>query len=309
MDDDRTRAFLRARFGAEARIGAMRPGEWSAVYSVESAGTNLVARFSTYDEDFEKDAHVAQYASAALPIPRIIEWGPYDDGYYAIAQRAPGEHLDELDEARLRGALPSLLATLDAIRGIDLSGASGFGGWRSDGTTASPSWRAVLLSVATTPSTRGGLNAREQLKGSPSALSTFDEGFERMRALVDHCPEDRHLVHDDLMNRNVLVDSGRVSAVLDWGSSLYGDFLYDIAKLVFYQPWRTNWGAINFAAVAQAHYDAIGLVVPRFAERLTCYCLRIGIADMSYSAYRERWDQVESKARRVLAIAAGSASA
>jgi len=309
MDEGAAREFLRARFGPEARVSAMRPGDWSAVYAVHVAGTDLAARFSAYDEDFEKDDHMSRYASAALPIPRVIEWGPCDSGFYAIAERVPGEHIDALNEAQVRRVLPSLLAALDALRGIDLSSASGFGGWRADGTTAYPTWRAFLLSVATAQSTRGGLNAREQLRGSPSALSVFDKGFEQMRALVDHCPEDRHLVHDDLMNRNVLVDDGRVCAVLDWGSSLYGDFLYDIAKLVFYRPWRPEWGAIDLAGAAKAHHDAIGLVVPHFAERLTCYCLRIGIADMSYSAYRERWDQVESKARRVLEIAAGSSPA
>jgi len=299
MDEGAAREFLERRFGPEARISPMRPGEWSAVYAVHTADADLVARFSAYDEDFKKDAHVARYASAALPIPRIIDWGPCEPGFYAIAERAPGQHIDELDRAQLRRALPSLLAALDAIRGIDLSAASGFGGWRADGTAAYPTWRAVLLSVATAPSTRGGLNAREQLKGSRSALGAFDEGFERMRALIDRCPEDRHLIHDDLMNRNVLVDGEHVSAVLDWGSSLYGDFLYDIAKIVFYRPWRPHWGDIDFAAEARGHYEAIGLAVPNFAERLLCYCLRIGLADMAYSAFRERWEQVDLKARRV----------
>jgi len=203
--------------------------------------------------------------------------------------------------------LPSLLAALDAMRSIDLSAASGFGGWRADGQTGHLTWRAFLLAVATDPSTRGGLSARTQLKGSPAALAAFDEGFGRMQALVERCPEDRHLIHDDLMNRNVLVDADRVTAVLDWGSSLYGDFLYDIAKLVFYRPWRPDWGNIDFAAEARAHYDAIGLIVPQLADRLDCYCLRIGLADMAYSAYRGRWEQVDLKARRVLEIARTSA--
>lgn len=303
MDESAARQFLHQRFGPDARVSAMRPGEWSAVYAVHTATAELVARFSAFDEDFEKDAYVARYASAALPIPRIIEWGPVEGGFYAIAERMRGEHIDGLDGARMQRALPSLLAALDAMRAIDLSDASGFGGWRADGSTQHPTWRALLLGVATDPSTRGGLNSREQLMGSPTGAGVFDEGLARMRALVDHCPEDRHLIHDDLMNRNVLVAGDRVSAVLDWGSSLYGDFLYDIAKLVFYQPWRPAWGKIDFAAEARAHYNAIGLAVPNFAERLTCYCLRIGIADMAYSAFRERWEQVALKARRVLEIA------
>lgn len=303
MDESTARDFLHARFGPKAHISAMRPGEWSAVYAVRAAGIDLVARFSAFDEDFEKDAHVARYASVALPIPRISEWGPLDDGYYAIAERMPGEHIDEIDAARLRRVLPSLFAALDATRAINLSAASGFGGWRADGRSQHPTWRAFLLGVATDVSTRGGIGAREQLAGSATGLAAFDLGLDRMRVLVDRCPEDRHLVHDDLMNRNVLVDGDRVSAVLDWGSSIYGDFLYDLAKLVFYRPWYPAWVTVDVSAAAQAHYDAIDLAVPYFAERLTCYCLRIGLADMAYSAYRERWDQVESKARRVIQVA------
>jgi len=120
---------------------------------------------------------------------------------------------------------------------------------------------------------------------------------------VDHCPEERHLVHDDLINFNVLVEGDRISAVLDWGSSIYGDFLYDIAKLVFYRPWYPAWQDIDFAAEAQAHYDAVGLDVPHLSERLGCYALRIGLTDMAYSAWRKRWEQVELKTRRMLQLA------
>jgi hygromycin-B 4-O-kinase len=73
-----------------------------------------------------------------------------------------------------------------------------------------------------------------------------------MRELVESCPEERHLVHDDLINRNVLVDGDRLSAVLDYGSSIYGDFLYDLAKLVFYRPWYAKWRRIDFAGEARA---------------------------------------------------------
>lgn len=281
----------------------MRPGEWSAAYGVRTADADLVARFSAYDEDFEKDAYAARYTSAALPIPPIISWGRALGGFYAIAQRVGGEHIDGLDEARMRLVLPSLFKTLDAMRAIDPPGAAGFGGWRADGTTTHPTWRAMLLGVATGPATRGAPAWRELLEPSPTGVGPFEAGYARLRELVDLCPEERHLVHDDLINFNVLVDGDRISAVLDWGSSICGDFLYDVAKLVFYQPWYAAWRAIDFAAEARAHYDAIGLQAPHFAERLSCYALRIGLADMAYSAFRKRWDEVAWKARRTLEIA------
>jgi hygromycin-B 4-O-kinase len=301
--DPAHRDFLRERFGPSARISVMRPGEWSVVYSVVTADADLVARFSAYDEDFEKDAYAARYSSSALPIPPIIEWGPVLGGFYAIAERIGGEHIDGLDETRMRRLLPVLFAAMDAMREVDLSGSSGFGGWRADGRTTHPSWRGWLLGFFNEPATRGAPGWRELLEYSPTSVATFEEGYARLVEMAEVCPEERTLFHDDLINRNVLVDDDRITAVLDWGSSKYGDFLFDIANLVFYRPWFPAWRNIDFAAEARAHYDAIGLEVPRLAERLRCYTLRIALDGMAYSAFRRRWNEVELRGRRALEIA------
>jgi hygromycin-B 4-O-kinase len=300
MREDAINEFLRDKFGSGARVGLMRPGAWSAAYSVQTGTADLVVRFSAYDEDFEKDAYAGDHwASPDLPIPRILEWGPALDGYYAVADRMPGERIDGLDEAGMRRVLRSLFAALDAMRLVDLSAATGFGGWRADGRTGHPTWRETVLGVGSGPGTRGAATAREMLADSPVGVRPFEEGYARLRELADHCPEQRHLIHDDLINYNVLAESDSITAVLDWGSSMYGDFLYDIAKLVFYQPWYPAWQNIDFAAEARAHYEKIRLDVPSFDERLLCYALRIGLADMGYGAFRQRWDEVRWNARRI----------
>jgi hygromycin-B 4-O-kinase len=299
------RDFLRERFGPTTQIAVIRPGEWSVAYSVRTADADLVARFGAYDEDFEKDAFAARYASTTLPIPPILEWGPALGGFYAVAARMKGEHIDRLDEARMRQVLPSLFAALDAMRAVDLPAESGYGGWRANGRTSHASWREWLLGLFNEPATRGAPTWRELLQNSPTEAAAFEEGYARLVQMVEYCPEERALFHDDLINRNVLVDGDRISAVLDWGSSKYGDFLYDIANLVFYRPWFPAWRNIDFAAEARAHYDAIGLAVPYFAERLSCYCLRIALDGVAYSAFRKRWDEVELRARRALEIARG----
>ena len=153
------------------------------------------------------------------------------------------------------------------------------------------------------PATRGAPGWRELLRDLPDVVRSFEEGHGRLVELAEECPEVRHLFHDDLINRNVLVQGDRISAVLDWGSSKYGDFVYDIANLVFYKPWFPQWHGIDFAAEALAHYERIGLAVPKFAERIKCYSLRIALDGIAYSAFRERWGEVELRARRALEIA------
>ena len=303
MDEKALRAFLAERFGSAALVEAMRPGEWSAAYSVRAGDRELVARFSAYDEDFEKDAYAARWRSPALPIPPILEWGPAGDGYYAVAERMPGEHIDRLDEQRMRAVLPSLFAVLDALRAVDLSAWSGYGGWRADGRTQYRSWAERLLGIATEPATRGAPGtAREMLGTWPDAARAFDAGSARMARLIEHCPEQRHLIHDDLINYNVLVEGDRISAVLDWGSSSFGDFLYDVAKLVFYRPWYPAWRNIDFAAEARAHFARAGIAVPDLDERLLCYALHIGIGGIGYNAFRRRPQRVADDAARVMAL-------
>jgi hygromycin-B 4-O-kinase len=186
---------------------------------------------------------------------------------------------------------------------VDLSDASGYGGWRADGRTSHPSWREWLLRFVDEPATRGSPGWRELLRDRPTTVRSFEEGYERLVQLAEPCPEVRHVFHDDLINRNVLVQGDRISAVLDWGTSKYGDFLFDIANLVFYRPWFPAWRNIDFAAEALAHYQSIGLAVPNFAERLKCYTLRIALDGIAYSAFRERWDEVELRARYAMEIA------
>lgn len=280
----------------------MRPGEWSVAYSVRTGIEDLVVRFGAYDEDFEKDAYAARYSSSALPVPPILEWGPALDGFYAIAPRVHGEHIDGLDETRMRRVLPSLFAALDAMRVAELVG-PGFGGWRGNGRTSHSSWRDWLLGFVDEPATRGSPGWRELLRDLPKVVRSFEEGYARLVELAEDCPGVRRLFHDDLINRNVLVQGDRISAVLDWGSSKYGDFVYDIANLVFYKPWFPQWHGIDFAAEALAHYERIGLAVPKFAERIKCYSLRIALDGIAYSAFRKRWQEVELRARRAIDIA------
>src|SRR5207245_4768272 len=94
----------------------------------------------------------------------------------------------------------------------------------------------------------------------------------------------------------------RVSAVLDWGSSLYGDFVWDLAWLTLWQPWYTAWAAIDLHARAQQHFSAIGLDVPDFEERMLCYELAIGLDGMTYQAFTGHMDELAWSTRRVYSM-------
>jgi hygromycin-B 4-O-kinase len=299
-------AFLRSRLGPGVEaVSRIARGEWSKAYSFRLDGAGYVARFSAVEDDFAKDRLAARYASANLPIPRIVQVGPALGGFYAISERAEGSYIDEVDESQMRALLPSLFAALDAMRSAELSTTRGFGGWGAEGHAPHASWRQALLAVSD-DSPGGRIHGwRKRLETSPLGAAPFDEAYAHLEALVEHLPEERQLVHSDLLHFNVLVEGERITAVLDWGSSIYGDFLYDIAWLSFWAPWvPPAWDGIDFRLEAERHYASIGLDVPRFEERLRACQIHIGLDGKAYTAWRGGED-LEATARRTLEVARG----
>lgn len=306
VSQSQAEAFLIARFGpGVAEVAPIGQGEWSRAFAFRLGEAGYVARFGAFGDDFAKDRLAAGYASADLPIPAVIDVGEALGGYYAVSERAFGEYLDDLDGAGMRAAMPSLFAALDAAREVDLSGTTGFGAWGGDGTAPYRSWRDVLADVASDRSAERILGWRERLAASKVGLGPFDEALARLHDLLVHCPEERHLIHADLLHFNVLVDANRVTAVVDWGCAMYGDFLYDLAWFVFWAPWYPAWAGIDFRREATRHFAAIGLDVPGLAERLRCYQIHIGLDSLKYNAFTQRWENLERVAGQTLELARG----
>lgn len=280
-----------------------RQGEWSRAFTFRRDRIGYVIRFSEFREDFDKDLYVSRVAPSRLPTPRLVEIGEALDGFYAISERSSGGYLDELDEDAMHRLLPALFETLDAARTVTLPADAGYGVWSGSGHAPHATWREALLDITVDRPTRLGPSRRGALAASPLGTAPFDQVFATMVPLVARCPERRYLIHADLLNFNVLVSGGRVTALLDWGSSMFGDFLYDVAWLSFWWPFFPKWSRIDVVAAAAAHYESTALAVPAFGERLRCYELHIGVEGMLYSAGRRDWTHLDATTRRALEVA------
>jgi aminoglycoside phosphotransferase (APT) family kinase protein len=298
--------FLGDRYRGRARdIGQLGGGDWSQAFSFRLGGRELVARFGQYGEDFAMDQQAMAFAGPDLPVPRVLETGRALGGAYAISERHFGVFLEDLDESRWRRLLPALLRGLDALRQRPAPGTGGEPP-AVGGPEVPASWRDWLLA---------GLADRpgERVSGWRAILArqaAYDELFVSAErafiALLAACPQVRHLVHGDLLNRNVLVagDGSRLTAVFDWGCSVWGDFLYEIAWFTFWAPWHAGLAATGFRSVVRDHYNTAGLEVPGFDERLRCYELHIGLRHLAYCAFTGHRDEdlraVAQRTREVL---------
>ena len=285
LSPDEAAAFLRARGHQPGDLAPLTGGGgyWSTTFAFREDDREYVVRFHDRRDDLEKDRLAERWRSPALRIPHMVEIGDYGDGGYGIAERVAGGPIDDLDEAGMRRILPSLFAAMDAMREADLAGTSGYGLWHGDGRGPHASWRDALIGREA-PGERA--RQRAALERLPIGTREFDLGLARMEELVGRATEKRYLVHNDLLYFNVLADEQGL-IVLDWGASIFGDFLYDAAMLTFFWPYYAKrWGGIDIRGELERHYRTLRLDVPNFRERLRICELDIGVGHIYFQAVR-----------------------
>jgi hygromycin-B 4-O-kinase len=299
--------FLRDRYGG--RAGAPAPigaGEWSRVFAFSLDGQEMAVKFGAYPEDFGKDAWMAAHSSRSLPIPVVLDSGPAPGGRFAVSRRAHGDFLDQLGEAGMRAVLPGLLTALHAARRLELPGPDGYGPWRPDGTAPYRTWRDALLAVVNDRPGSRTHGWRQALAGSPTGAGPFDAAAAVLGELVPPGRSPRQLIHGDLLYRNVLVQGPVITAVLDWGNSMYGDGLYDLAWLLYWWPWFPAWRNIDIRAISSDHLGATGEWPADAASRLRCYQIHVGLDAQTYNAFTGRWQDLAENARQTMALADGA---
>lgn len=165
---------------------------------------------------FRADERAMSYGSAAMPVPEVLVIGEGFGRWYAISRRHHGRFLEDVgkDEADVLG--PTVVALLAALRAVRDTGIN------------TPPWREWLLGGITDRPDHHTSGWRSHIAADRVADRVVDRTFravdQRIRSLLDACPDRRQLVHSDLLHYNVLLTPGAdaVSAVFSWKCSTWG---------------------------------------------------------------------------------------
>ncbi len=294
------RNFLTRRFGIDGKgVELVGEGAWSRCFGFTHNGAELVVRFGRHVEDFERDRLAARFASANLPIPQVIEIDEAFGAWYCVSTRASGTPLEKLDAAEWTSTVPSVLAALDALRTADITGTTGLGAWDSEGNAAHSTWEAFLGDVINDRPDARTSGWKRRLVDAPGGDEAFMRGYDTMLDLAPAFPGRRSLVHNDVLNRNALAAGGRVTSVFDWGCSIYGDFVYELATIVFWSPWYPQIEQSDMFSRALDHYADMGLDVANFDERFRCCALHIGLVHIAYNAFLGDFDTLRMTEQRM----------
>jgi aminoglycoside phosphotransferase (APT) family kinase protein len=216
IDADLVHGLLADQFPRVARlqISAVQPaGTVNAVYRIGSHLCARLPRVQSWVRDLERECHwlprLAPHLSLRVPQP-VVKGRPAL-GYpfpWAIYRWIAGEpYADDLvdDERRAAGDLARFVAELRLL----------------SSRGAPPGGRAPLHDLD--PATRTAIDSSRQLIDADAAVSVWED------ALGAPPWAGRDVwIHGDLLRPNVLVEDGRLRAVIDFGAAGIGDPATDV---------------------------------------------------------------------------------
>lgn len=239
-------------------------GEIAIAYEVQTKTTDLIFRLGPSINNFLKDklAH-ERFNSSSIPIPRVIETGKYNQNLvFALSEKADGLRIDKLSREDLKSLVPSIIKSLIAIHAAPIPSINSFGYWTAEQSPVAASWADFLVSDTANYIPNGATRV---------AAIEIKDWHARFNELSSKVPNVCHLVHGDFSFDNSFAKGTRISGVIDWAESIYGDPLYDLTWLTFWYADKT------YLKEYLATPEGLEIGGKATVDRMQCYTLRIGL--------------------------------
>ncbi len=268
-------------------LNPLKEGWMSQAFSFESGGSGYVIRLCVEEEGFLKDKYAFEhFSSLEIPIPKVVKTGQVEGGYFSISEKLPGKDLRNADIKNNLGLLKDMFEVMNAIHRVELPKDAKFGFWDKNGKAKYESYKDFEF--------------REEVSGpQPKDQELFDELREKVKESFRFIPKQKWLVHGDYGFDNLLAEEAKVTGVLDWSESFYGDFLRDVAWLNF---WSDD---VDFKELYKRYYKEAGIEIPDYDERLMFQELLIGRGSLGFALLLEDEEHYSEVKGRVLKLLDG----
>lgn len=249
---------------AEVRRFATGSGHY--VFDLSGKERRAVARFALPDREQALRDGAAVHARVAelrVPVPKLLAVDGVGGFPVMLMERLPGTDLGHvittLDDAQLQAIARSVAAAQRAVAGFGSAGRYGYAA--SAETAPHASWTGVL-EVHLERSRSRLLKAR---LFDPALIAPVAVWLERSRAALDTV-ESTPFLHDTT-TKNVLVDAGRFSGIVDVDDLCFGDPRWAPAltrAVLMMNEWPERYAGYWMAAAGHEEDELFRLYVALF---------------------------------------------
>lgn len=268
--------FIHTRYPDADAPQPLSGGLVSQTFAFASGGERFIFQIGGKREDYEKERYVSARYGAALPVRQVL-WVDTveEDSACCFSRYIPGHKAHDGDEAEREALVPALLELLETLASAALPPGARYGRYDPRGEALHPTWRAFVEAVYDPEAYRW-----DALESTGFDCAVAGRALAALSPFLPDLPLERpRLVHGDLGSQNLLTDGRRITGLIDWSLSLYGDPLYDIANFLFWNEQKLQ----PLTARLREEY----LRVPDRRDRVYAYILRIALEEIYSVAARK----------------------
>ena len=212
-------------------------GKRSVAFAYTYNNNEFVIRFNEEDRGFRKDLYAYEhFSSHAIPIPKIFAIGKYDSLYFCISERAHGETVRDQYKRNDYISFAIQFKCIETIASIKIPDEYvSYDEWEVGKATRFSSFTEYALGI---------YPGKEILDWDVlQKLPFFNQEFisylvEKIRVLSLYSENIRELLHGDFGNDNLFIVDGKITGIIDWERSMFGDHLLDVGRMILFCPNR-----------------------------------------------------------------------
>jgi fructosamine-3-kinase len=218
-------------------INQLVEGHISQAFSFETRAGKFVLRIAPAIDDFLVDQYASDTYGEGLLIPKILGIGEFqENSYYCISEFAPGRTVLSMNGEEVEAVLSEIHDALAKIYTMDISKTQGYG--HIDTKTGNAAGKTWKDSIKDDVEKHGVEKYRENAQNIGLSPALVDDFYKQFMTSLPFAHETRRLLHGDPAFDNMLIDNGKVTAMIDWPQMGYGDWMSDFARLDFWWPGR-----------------------------------------------------------------------
>lgn len=224
-----------------------------------------------------------------IPMRIVVKRDAINGIHYAITEKVKGKRLQELSETEVKELLPYIFDALINISKMDIKNTTGYGWFSSGGNGWFSTWRDhINFVMEEEPDELFYGKWYDLFETTFLNKKTYELYYQKMKELFKYLPEDRYFMHGNFSYSNILVHNKKISAIIDWQDSRYGDFLLDFTYFVF---WVSDSFGNYIIESFKQYLELKNMKTEFYYERIKCYKYYFGLDALRFYA---KTDQKES---------------
>ena len=258
--------YIQKWYPTTANLTPLSGGLVSQTYSFTADGKKYVFQIGGSQKAYEKERYIGAEYSGILPFREVLHIQETNDGIaFCISRYMEGCGLDKLNERERREIIGPVIDIIDKMGRITIPADMGFGFFDAGGYARYPTWVDFVSAVDNENVFNWSTLTQKGMDDT-----AIKKAIRKVRENIAYADlKQAGLVLGDL---NVLADNGRVTGLIDCDFALYGDPLYCVASLLFWDVIKTR----DITAAVVRHY----LTDETSNRRAYCYILRYALEEI-----------------------------